>query len=143
MARDDIREVRKELRDLRKRVQMRPIVTTGTHVPSIGVLTEFGGNTIVTLNATPIRGIKKSTLNVVEVPALAPTVGASYADGLGYASLNFRGNLYPVWVAIQANGVSGSPLSYPVNFICRTLLSTTVAVTASSERATVYLPYVF
>ena len=37
MARDDIREMRKELRDLRRRVQMRPIVTSGSSGAPSGV----------------------------------------------------------------------------------------------------------
>jgi len=143
MARDDIREVRKEVRDLRKRVQMRPIVTSGpARQVSVGVLSSFGGNVITTINAVDILGIKKISTNVTNVATVLPVLATTYADGLGYAYLTLNGNTSIVWVALRVNGTYGTVLSYPQNFVCRTLASSIVTVTASSDTATVYLPYV-
>lgn len=132
-----------ELTRLKQEIALRPIrvPTRGVGV-SVGILSSFGGNIITTINAVDILGIKRATPNITNVATILPVTGATYADGLGYATLILNGNTSLVWVALQVNGGYGSVLSYPNNFVCRTLASSIVTVTASSDTATVYLPYV-
>ena len=108
--------------------------------PSADTLTSFGGNVLATLSGTPVLGIKNG-FNILSVPAVAPVQGTTYANGLGYATLN--GAVDYVWCAVMAMGVVDVSVSLPYGWVTRSLKSVLVpiagAVPAASAR--VYLPW--
>jgi len=142
--REDIRELRAEMRKMRAQVQQRPIITKGGgggEVPTADTLSGFDGNVLTSMFGTDLLGIK-SGYDITEVPDDAPTASTTYEDGLGYAYLNGGPDL--VWVAVTALSISEVNVSLPYGWVTRSLSHVLVPVTGSSpeRRTKVYLPWV-
>ena len=90
MALDDIREMRKEVRDLRQRVQMRPLVTARGASSGGALVGRIIGGNLLDPSAS-IAGIKYVSVAPTIATAIDPYASPSLANGVGYAFLYRNG----------------------------------------------------
>lgn len=83
----EIRELQARVQRLEADLMRRPILIPSVAGDNVTYLTLMGGQTLITLAGNNYYGIKPGTAAVTSLPAILPTPGTIYADGIGIASI--------------------------------------------------------
>lgn len=68
----------------------------GNAVKTIYRIKIYGGNTLITVGGTTIKGIKYIGAGISSLPVEVPVDGSTYADCLGYGKIDDAGSM--VWI---------------------------------------------
>lgn len=102
--RDDMQDMRSEIRQLRARIQQRPVITTTPFASKFYLLVMGDGNTVATYGAVDYYGLKYNTISApTTVPTQIPsTTPGALADNLSWATLYLEnGTISRVWVGVR------------------------------------------